>query len=69
MLLITIYLCYAYLFKTFLFEGCYSDSVELIPTVVKKTMMISSVGMCQELCYHENSYKFALKVGIAHDIT
>ncbi|XP_052693386.1 uncharacterized protein LOC128171648 isoform X2 [Crassostrea angulata] len=41
--------------------GCYSDSVELIPTVVKKTMMISSVGMCQELCYHENSYKFAIK--------
>lgn len=53
----------------FLFEGCYSDSVEIIATVVKKTMMMSSVGMCQEMCYHENSYTFALKVGIAHDIT
>lgn len=53
----------------FLFEGCYSDSVELITTVVKKTMMISSVGMCQEMCYYENSYTFALKVGIAHDNT
>lgn len=41
--------------------GCFSDSVELIATVVKKTMMMSSVGMCQEMCYHENSNTFALK--------
>lgn len=51
--------------KIYLFKGCYSDSVELIPTVVKKTMVISSVGECQELCRYENFNKFAVKVGIA----
>lgn len=51
--------------KIYLFKGCYSDSVELIPTVVKKTMVISSVGECQELCRSENFNKFAVKVGIA----
>lgn len=51
-----------------MFKGCYSDSVERLPTAVKKTMKISSVGTCQELCYHEKGYQFALKVGIAQDI-
>lgn len=51
--------------KIYVFKGCYSDSVELIPTVVKKTMVISSVGECQELCRYENFNKFAVKVGIA----
>lgn len=51
--------------KIYLFKGCYSDSVELIPTAVKKTMVISSVGMCQELGRYENYNKFAVKVGIA----
>lgn len=31
---------------------------------VKKTMIICSVGICQKLCYHENGYKFAVKVFI-----
>lgn len=49
-----------------LFKGCFSDSMEVIPTVLKKTMEIGSVGMCQELCRHENYNKFAVKVGIAN---
>lgn len=51
-----------------LFEGCYSDYVERLPTVVKKTVVISSVGKCQELCYNDKGYKFALKVCIAQYI-
>lgn len=47
-----------------LIEGCYSNSVESLPTVVKNTIVISSVGMCQEICHHENSAMFAVKVGI-----
>lgn len=58
------YLCFTLLILSLL-EGCYSDSVEQLPTVVRKTMIISSVGMCQELCSYENYNKFAVKVGIA----
>lgn len=47
-----------------LFEGCYPDSIESLQNVAVKTMIIGSVGMCQEICYHEKSYKFAVKVGI-----
>lgn len=46
-----------------LIKGCYSNSVESLPTVVKNTIFISSVGMCQEICHHENSAMFAVKVG------
>lgn len=54
-----------------MFEGCYPDSIESLQNVAEKTMIISSVGMCQEMCYQENTYKFAVKVGIriAQDIT
>lgn len=27
-------------------------------------MIKSSVGICQEMCYRENGYRFAVKVGI-----
>lgn len=47
-----------------LFEGCYSDSTDILQYEVKKTMIISSVGICQEMCYRSNGYKFAVKVGI-----
>lgn len=46
-----------------LFEGCYPESTDLPQYVVKKTMIISSVGICQEICYQKNGYKFAVKVG------
>lgn len=42
--------------------GCYPDSIDLLQDVVKKTMIISSIGMCQEICYHEQSYTFAVKM-------
>lgn len=48
-----------------LFEGCYSSSVELLPAVVKYTIVLSSVGMCQEICHHGYGGMFAVKVGIA----
>lgn len=43
--------------------GCYPESTDLPQNVVKKTMIISSVGICQEICYQKNGYKFAVKVG------
>lgn len=50
-----------------LFEGCYPDSTDILQCVINKTMIISSVGICQEMCYRENGengYRFAVKVGI-----
>lgn len=47
-----------------LFEGCYPDSTDILQYVVNKTMIISSVGVCQEMCFRRNGYKFAVKVGI-----
>lgn len=48
-----------------LFEGCYPDSTDLLQHVVNKTFMIlSSVGICQEICYRRNGYRFAVKVCI-----
>lgn len=47
-----------------LFEGCYPDSFESLQYVVEKTMTLSSVGMCQEICRHENIGQFAVKVGV-----
>lgn len=48
-----------------MFEGCYSYSTDLLQqNVVNKIMIKSSVGICQEMCYHENGYRFAVKVGI-----
>lgn len=47
-----------------LFEGCYPDSTIILQHVVNKPMIISSVGVCQEMCYRRNGYKFAVKVGI-----
>lgn len=46
------------------FEGCYADYIETLQNVVNKTMTISSVGMCQEMCSYENIHKFAVKVDI-----
>lgn len=46
-----------------IFEGCYSDNLESLPDVVEMTL--SSVGMCQEICHHENIELFAVKVGIS----
>ncbi|XP_065944798.1 uncharacterized protein [Magallana gigas] len=42
--------------------GCYSDSTDILQYEVKKTMIISSVGICQEMCYRSNGYKFAVKM-------
>lgn len=47
-----------------LFEGCYSDSTDILQYVVNTTMITSSVGICQEMCYRKSGYKFAVKVGI-----
>lgn len=47
-----------------LFEGWYPDSIESLQYVVKKTMILSSVGMCQEICSRENIGQFAVKVGV-----
>lgn len=47
-----------------LFEGCYVVYIESLQNVVNKTITISSVGMCQEMCYQENIKKFAVKVDI-----
>lgn len=47
-----------------LFEGCYSISIESLPDIVEMTMTKSSVGMCQEICHHENIDQFAVKVGV-----
>lgn len=49
-------------FAFYIFEGCYSDNLESLPDVVEMTL--SSVGMCQEICHHENIDLFAVKVGI-----
>lgn len=32
--------------------------------LLKKTMILSSVGMCQEICPRENIGQFAVKVGV-----
>lgn len=50
--------------STDLFEGCYSVSLDLnvLPTVIKKSMKKRSVGMCQEMCYQEKMNLFAVKV-------
>eukprot|EP00105_Crassostrea_gigas_P038717 XP_019922865.1 PREDICTED: uncharacterized protein LOC105328445 [Crassostrea gigas] len=42
--------------------GCYPDSTDILQYVVNKTMIISSVGICQEMCYRKNGYKFAVKM-------
>ncbi|XP_052693383.1 uncharacterized protein LOC128171646 isoform X2 [Crassostrea angulata] len=42
--------------------GCYKDSIESKQDVLNITMTISSVAMCQELCYHEKIDKFAVKM-------
>eukprot|EP00105_Crassostrea_gigas_P040514 XP_019924662.1 PREDICTED: uncharacterized protein LOC105332718 [Crassostrea gigas] len=42
--------------------GCYSSSVELLPAVVKNTIVLSSVGMCQEICHHGYGGMFAVKM-------
>lgn len=47
-----------------LLEGCYLDSIESLHYVVKKTMILSSVEMCQEICRHEYTGQFAVKVGV-----
>lgn len=54
-----------------LIEGCYSNSVESLPTVGKNTIVISSVGMCQEICHHKTIDQFVVKVCIrfAQDTT
>lgn len=49
-------------------EGCYPDNIDLLQDVVKKNMTLSSIGMCQEMCFHEKSYKFAVKVYTLHRI-
>lgn len=46
------------------FKGCYADYIETLQNVVNKTMTISSVGMCQEMCYYDNIDSFAVKVDI-----
>lgn len=46
------------------FVGCYADYIETLQNVVNKTMTISSVGMCQEMCYYDNIDRFAVKVDI-----
>lgn len=51
-------------FAFYIFEGCYSDNLESLPDVVEMTMVKSSVGICQEICHHENIEQFAVKVGI-----
>lgn len=40
--------------------GCYS--IESLHDVMNKTMIKSSVGICQEICHHEHIDKFAVKV-------
>uniref|UniRef100_A0A8W8NMZ7 WSC domain-containing protein n=1 Tax=Magallana gigas TaxID=29159 RepID=A0A8W8NMZ7_MAGGI len=42
--------------------GCYPDSTNILQHVVNKSMIISSVGVCQEMCYRSNGYKFAVKM-------
>lgn len=39
--------------------GCYRGSFE---EHMKKTMIRSSVGMCQEICHREDNDKFAIQV-------
>lgn len=46
-----------------MFEGWYPNSIESLQYVVEKTIIISSVGMCQEICSNENIGQFAVKVG------
>lgn len=46
------------------FKGCYADYIETLQNVVNKTMTISSVGMCQEMCYYDNIDRFAVKVDL-----
>lgn len=43
--------------------------METLQDVVKKTMIMGSVGVCQEMCYHDNGYKFGVQVGIVQNIT
>lgn len=40
--------------------GCYS--IESLHDVMNKTMIKSSVGICQEICHHEHIDKFAVKM-------
>lgn len=49
--------------------GCYYDSIESMKDVVTKTMVISSVGLCQEICFQENGYSFAVKVDTLQNVT
>nr|XP_034321979.1 uncharacterized protein LOC109619625 isoform X2 [Crassostrea gigas] len=42
--------------------GCYPDNITLLQDVVKNTMILNSIGMCQEICNHEKSHKFAIKM-------
>uniref|UniRef100_A0A8W8NY72 WSC domain-containing protein n=1 Tax=Magallana gigas TaxID=29159 RepID=A0A8W8NY72_MAGGI len=42
--------------------GCYPDNTDLLQNVVEKNMTLSSIGMCQEMCFHEKSYTFAVKM-------
>lgn len=60
----TVYLYMPYDFELVCFvSGCYDRIyIESLPFVNKKTMIISSVGLCQEICHRKNSNKFAVKV-------
>lgn len=42
--------------------GCYPDTIESLQDVIKKTLLFSSIANCQEICGHENIYKFAVKM-------
>lgn len=42
--------------------GCYRGSFEALHKDMKKTMIRSSVGMCQEICHREYIDKFAIQV-------
>lgn len=42
--------------------GCYPGSFEALHKHMKKTMIRSSVGMCQEICHRGHIDKFAIHV-------
>lgn len=42
--------------------GCYPGSFEALHKHMKKTMIRSSVGMCQEICQRADIDKFAIHV-------
>lgn len=58
-----------YIWICLLCLGCYP--IESLHDVMNKTMIISSVRMCQEICHYNNIDHFAIKVGIrfAQDTT